>query len=44
MTQLAALDPAATPGDVQPLLINNFARQLAITDVSWSESTQLPLR
>lgn len=44
MTQLAALTAPVTPADIQPLLINNFALQLAITDVSWSESAELPLR
>ncbi|WP_456309313.1 lipoyl(octanoyl) transferase LipB [Serratia proteamaculans] len=44
MTQLAALTASVTPDDIQPLLIKNFAIQLAITDVSWSESTELPLR
>ncbi|WP_445235214.1 lipoyl(octanoyl) transferase LipB [Erwinia sp. MYb535] len=44
MTQLAALTASVTPDDIQPLLIKNFALQLAITDVSWSESTELPLR
>ncbi|WP_425268927.1 lipoyl(octanoyl) transferase LipB [Erwinia rhapontici] len=44
MTQLAALTASATPADIQPLLIKNFALQLAITDVSWSENTELPLR
>ncbi|MBD8162947.1 lipoyl(octanoyl) transferase LipB [Erwinia persicina] len=44
MTQLSALTPRVTPDDVRPLLIANFASQLAITDVSWSENTQLPLR
>ncbi|WP_421506909.1 lipoyl(octanoyl) transferase LipB [Erwinia rhapontici] len=44
MTQLAALTASVTPDDIPPLLIKNFAIQLAITDVSWSESTELPLR
>lgn len=44
MTQLAALTAPVTPADIQPLLIKNFALQLAITDVSWSESAELPLR
>lgn len=44
MTQLAALTASVTPDDIQALLIKNFAIQLAITDVSWSESTELPLR
>lgn len=44
MTQLAALTASVTPADIQPLLIKNFALQLAITDVSWSESAELPLR
>jgi len=44
MTQLAAFTASVTPADIQPLLIKNFAAQLAITDVSWSESPELPLR
>lgn len=44
MTQLVALTAPVTPADIQPLLIKNFALQLAITDIIWSESAELPLR
>lgn len=44
MTQLAAFTPSVTTADIQPLLIKNFALQLAITDISWSENAELPLR
>ena len=36
MTQINALQPGITLEAVQPLLITNFAQQLAITDVQWS--------
>ncbi|AUX72064.1 lipoyl(octanoyl) transferase LipB [Erwinia pyrifoliae] len=42
MTQLAQQQPGVTLTEVQPVLINRFARQLAITDIDWSASTQLP--
>ncbi len=44
MTQLSALTAGVDPDDLRSRLIENFARQLAIPDVSWSESPQLPLR
>lgn len=44
MTQLAALTASVTPADIQPLLIKHFALQLAITDVSWRESAEFPIR
>jgi len=44
MTQLSALTAGVNPDDLRSRLIENFARQLAIPDVSWSESPQLPLR
>lgn len=44
MTQLVALTAPVTPADIQPLLIKNFALQLAITNIIWSESAELPLR
>ncbi|MTD26865.1 lipoyl(octanoyl) transferase LipB [Erwinia sorbitola] len=44
MTHLAALTSRVATNDIQPLLIKHFALQLAITDVSWSESAELPLR
>ncbi|QGU88432.1 lipoyl(octanoyl) transferase LipB [Erwinia sorbitola] len=44
MTHLAALTSRVATTDIQPLLIKHFALQLAITDVSWSESAELPLR
>lgn len=44
MTHLAALTSSVTLADIPALLIKNFAHQLAITDVSWSESAELPLR
>lgn len=44
MTQLSALTAGVDPDDLRSRLIENFARQLAIPDVSWSESSQLPLR
>lgn len=43
MTQLSQLKPAVQMADVKPLLIENFARQLAITDIQWSNSAELPL-
>lgn len=43
MTQLSAFRPDAQMADVQPLLIENFARQLAITDLQWSKSAEFPL-
>ena len=36
MTQLNDLHPGVTLNDVQPLLINNFAHQLAISDIQWN--------
>ncbi|WP_168385891.1 lipoyl(octanoyl) transferase LipB [Erwinia amylovora] len=42
MTQLAQQQPDVTLTEVQPILIANFTRQLAISDIYWSESTQLP--
>nr|CBX79963.1 Lipoate-protein ligase B [Erwinia amylovora ATCC BAA-2158] len=42
MTQLAQQQPDVTLTEVQPVLIANFTRQLAISDIYWSESTQLP--
>lgn len=44
MTQLSALTAGVDPDDLRSRLIENFARQLAIPDVYWSESSQLPLR
>lgn len=44
MTQLSALTAGVNPDDLRSRLIENFARQLAIPDVYWSESSQLPLR
>lgn len=44
MTQLSALTTGVDPDDLRSRLIENFARQLAIPDVYWSESSQLPLR
>lgn len=44
MTQLSALTAGVDHDDLRSRLIENFARQLAIPDVSWSESPQLPLR
>lgn len=43
MTQLSQLKPMVQMADVKPLLIENFARQLAITDIQWSNSAELPL-
>lgn len=43
MTQLSQLKPTVHMADVKPLLIENFARQLAITDIQWSNSAELPL-
>lgn len=43
MTQLSQLKPTVQMDDVKPLLIENFARQLAITDIQWSNSAELPL-
>lgn len=44
MTHIHALRPEVTLASVQPLLIDNFARQLAITDVQWSKECDLPLK
>lgn len=43
MTQLSQLKPTVQMPDVKPLLIENFARQLAITDIQWINSAELPL-
>jgi lipoyl(octanoyl) transferase len=43
MTQLSQLKPTVQMADIKPLLIENFARQLAITDIQWSNSAELPL-
>ncbi|WP_158783724.1 lipoyl(octanoyl) transferase LipB [Pantoea sp. BAV 3049] len=42
MTQLSALKPGTTLSDVQPLLIENFARRLAIPEVAWLADNELP--
>ncbi|MCX8957108.1 lipoyl(octanoyl) transferase LipB [Erwinia psidii] len=42
MTQLSALKPGTTLIDVQPLLIENFARLLAISEVTWLAGNSLP--
>ncbi|MGE9550850.1 lipoyl(octanoyl) transferase LipB [Erwinia amylovora] len=42
MTQLSALKPGTTLSDVQPLLIEHFARQLAIPEIAWLAGSALP--
>ncbi|MEW5288108.1 MULTISPECIES: lipoyl(octanoyl) transferase LipB [Erwinia] len=42
MTQLSAFSPGVQTADVQPLLVENFARQLQITAVSWLQQSLLP--
>ncbi|MEM6050777.1 lipoyl(octanoyl) transferase LipB [Erwinia sp. P7711] len=41
MTQLSALKPGVTLADVQPQLIDHFARVLGITAVSWETAEAL---
>ncbi|MFG1175053.1 lipoyl(octanoyl) transferase LipB [Erwiniaceae bacterium CAU 1747] len=43
MTHIRALRPAVSLASVQPLLIDNFAHLLSMTDVQWSEGNNLPL-
>jgi len=43
MTHIHALYPSVTLPAVQPLLIENFAGQLAITDVEWRPASELSL-
>lgn len=42
MTQLSALKPGTTLAEVQPLLIEHFARLLGIGSLRWLEGQQLP--
>lgn len=42
MTQLSAFKPGITLADVQPLLVENFARQLKISVVNWLQEASLP--
>lgn len=42
MTQLSALKPGTTLSDVQPLLIEHFARVLAIPEIAWLAGSALP--
>jgi len=42
-TQLSQLKPTVQMAYIKPLLIENIARQLAITDIQWSNSAELPL-
>lgn len=42
MTQLSAFKPGITLADVQPLLVENFARQLKISVVNWLQAASLP--
>ncbi|EOS93962.1 lipoyltransferase [Erwinia tracheiphila PSU-1] len=42
MTQISVLRPGTQPADVRPLLVNNFARGLQISDVIWQTESALP--
>ena len=44
MTQVHAVRPDVTLPSLQPLLIENFARQLSITDVQWQDECDPALK